>query len=195
MYEVDSEVEAWGGYMGDVATVSTLAIASRGMGALAYAPDLSPVGSGAAGTYYPRDTKADAEALNYLGLFPDALLAAHVGTSGSQKADMAAHTGAWSPAFQKAVKAFQAATGLGVDGWIGPGTRTKLAAKVAEKNAKSGLDLPIPNVVPVIPNVVPSPSPSPAPKPAAAKAADHTKLYLGIGAVVALGVGVLLLRK
>ena len=54
------------------------------MAGLAYTPDLGPVGSGAAGTYYPRDTSDDAAALNFLGFYPDQLLAAHIGTQGDQ---------------------------------------------------------------------------------------------------------------
>lgn len=179
----EADVEEWGGYMGD-AGADRGAFVSFGMGALDYVPDLSPTGAGA--QYYPRDTMADAKALNYLGYFPDALLAQHVGTSGSAAADMAAKTGAWSPAFQQAVRDFQEVEDLTVDGWTGIQTRTRLGVRVAEKNAKEGgLSVPLPN----IPNVIPSPNGQPAAK-------SNTKLYVGVGlGAVAVGLGVWWLLK
>jgi len=106
-----------------------------GMGALAYTP-VQATGSGS--SYNPGDTSQDALALNYLGYYPDQLVVAHVGTSGSVAADQAASTGAWDPDFQTAVRDFQQATGLSVDGWIGNQTRAKLLALVNAKNAAGG---------------------------------------------------------
>lgn len=170
-------------YMGDVGGARMVTLSTYGMGALSYTPDLAPVGSGAAGTYYPRSTDDDAVALNYLGFFSDAELADHVGTNGSQKADIAASVGAWSPAFKRAVTAFQVAAKLTPDGWIGPSTRKRLAELVASKNAGQSVPVPVP-VVPNVPGVLPSPTPAPAaPK-------SKTGLYLGIGGA-AVGAGLL----
>lgn len=180
------------------------------MGSFAYAPNLGPVGSGA--SYYPGDTSADAAALNYLGFYPELYFKSHIGTEGSQKDDMADGAGAWDPTFQTAVKDFQAsASGLTVDGWIGPKTRTALAAAVAVKNASAqplippgpytppASPLPTPPAVipPFVPNVPVGPSPSPVSpsQPAAAKS-DNTLLYAGaaVGAAV-LGLGAYYLLK
>ncbi len=185
-----------------------------GMGALAYLPDLGPVGSGSAGTYYPRDTSGDAAALNYLGFFPDFLLQAHVGTSGSQAADMAAFTGAWSEPFKTAVGDFQLASNLTADGWIGPGTRTELARQVALKNANEIIPpgpLPIPpgplpfppGPLPFPPGPLPfppapGPSPAPGPGPGPAPADDHTGRNVALvagGLAVAGGLYYLLKKK
>jgi len=110
-----------------------------GMGALTYSP---PQATGSGSSYNPGDTAQDALALNYLGYFPDQLVASHVGTSGSVSADQANSTGAWDPDFQTAVRDFQAATGLSVDGWIGNQTRAKLLAMVNAKNAAGGVVVP-----------------------------------------------------
>lgn len=170
------------------------------MGVLAYAPDLGPVGTGAAGDYYPRDTTQDANALQYLGFMPLAALDQHVGTLGSQAADMAASQGAWDPAFQAAVRAFQAVSGATQDGWIGPQTRTRIAAAVALKNANPAPNPnplpppPIPpNILPVPPLPIPLP-PGPTPpniQPVVNKTTDDTMMYVGIGlgALVLAGVG------
>jgi hypothetical protein len=157
------------------------------IGSLSYAPDLQPVGSGSAGTYYPRDTSADAAALNYLGFFPDPMLSTHVGTKGTQAADMAAQAGAWDPEFRTAVTDFQQAYGLTADGWIGPGTRTKLAAEVAKKNANGGgIVPPIPNI-PNLPNVPNNGGGGGAVQPASASSSNA--LLWGLGALAAVGVG------
>ncbi len=172
-----------------------------GMGGLAYLPDLGPVGSGSSGTYYPRDTTQDARALNYLGIFPDAMLALHVGTSGSQAADMAAETGAWSPNFRIAVTDFQQMYSLSADGWIGPGTRTELAKQVALKNAREVSPpgpfpippgpLPLPPIPPIPPlPFPPQPGPSPAPGPGPAPEESHTVRNVGLAAA-AVGLGYL----
>lgn len=115
------------------------AVARMGaLGGLSYVPDLEPVGSGAAGTYYPRDTRTDADALVYLGFMGADIAADHVGTYGSQKADMSASQGAWDPSFRAAVAAFQKVAGMTADGWIGPQTRKALSGAVAAKNAQGG---------------------------------------------------------
>lgn len=153
------------------------------MGSLAYNPSLAPVGSAAAGNYYPGDTTADAQALNYLGYLPDPYLASHVGTRGSQAADRAAGAGAWDQAFQAALTDFQQAMGLTADGWIGPKSRSVLLTAVNAKNAQ-----PAP-----LPGLPPSPAPS---TPGAPAAKSNTMLYVGIAAAVAaLGAGAYYLMK
>ena len=173
------------------------------LGALAYVPDLAAVGSGSAGTYYPRDTSADARALNYLGFFPDPFLATHVGTTGSRQGDSAAAAGAWSPAFQQAVRDFQVVYNLVVDGWIGPATRKSIAVQVAAKNANelpdfpphpNPLPIPVPpNPIPVPPNPIPVP-PNPGPAPAPAKDNTIRNVAIGAGALGVLGLGYFLLK-
>lgn len=187
------------------------------MSGLAYSPDLGPVGHGYDGSYYPRDTAQDASALNYLGWYPDTYANAHVGTTGSQKGDMSKQAGAWDPTFQAAVRDFQGATsGLTVDGWIGQGTRTALAAAVAAKNLKEspiappfappqGPPLVAPPVLPYVPpQIIPPPyvppggGVSPVPyqpppampaQPVAAKAPISPVLLYGGIALAALAVG------
>lgn len=183
--EEDESLAQWGGYMGD-ATGSR-----RTMAGLLYIPDLAPTGSGAAGTYYPRDTREDAFALNFLGFFSDPLLAQHVGTRGTQAADQAAAVGAWSPVFRQAVGDFQLAFNLTPDGWIGPQTRTELAKQVAIKNAREVTPpspIPIPPI-PVPPTPIPVP-PNPNVNPVVTKE-SNTGLIIGLGVAAAavLGIG------
>lgn len=173
MYEMEECIEYGGGGIGSLSTREV------GIAGLNYVPDLAPVGSGSAGSYYPRDTSGDAAALNYLGYFPEPLYKSHKGTSGSQAADMAAKTGAWAPDFQQAVRYFQEANGLAADGWIGPATRTKLAALVTAKNASGD------SSIPTIP-VIPTPNGGGV-QPVSAKT-SNMGLYLGIGAGL-LGLG------
>lgn len=192
-YRQDSEV-GWSEYydardeMGD--------LGSMGAADFEYVPDLGPVGTGAAGNYYPRDTQADADALHFLGFMPDGAWSDHVGTTGSQAGDMAQAAGAWDPAFQAAVRAFQSTAGTTADGWIGPNTRQKLQAAVQAKNAGQSPIAPpfvIPPVSPPIsPNVIPPSSPS-KPTPAPVKAGFNWPLVLGAAAV--LGGGYYLLKK
>lgn len=172
MFEEESEFE----FMGSLPVF---------MSGLSYAPDLEAVGSGSAGTYYPRDTSADAAALNYLGFLSDAELGSHVGTNGSQAADVAAGAGAWSIPFQAALTKFQLAAKIGADGWIGPNTRRALAQAVAAKNAGAP-DLVVPPL-PNVPNVTPTPT-----QPTAQK--SHTGLFLVGGAIAAVGLGYWLLK-
>lgn len=173
---MDQEQDEYGN---DILQIGGLRPQPRSIGGLAYVPDLAPMGSGS--SYWPRDTKADAQALNYLGYYPDPLLAAHVGTSGSQKADMAANTGAWDPSFRTAVTDFQDAAGLEPDGWVGVKTRTALAAAVAAKNANGGA--PIPDVVPDI-----LPNGGGSAQPVSTKTGSNTGLILaGLGTAAALG--------
>lgn len=107
-----------------------------GLAVLMYVPDVAPVGSAAAGNYFPRSVTEDAKALRFLGLN-----AGNPGGGVSQQSDLQSKSGAWNPTFQAAVKAFQASPfgkskGLTADGWIGPNTRTALLAAVETKNAE-----------------------------------------------------------
>jgi hypothetical protein len=163
-----------------------------GMGTISapflYVPDLAPVGSKS--TYFPRSVDRDAMALNFLQFMSDSALDDLTSSMGSQSADMNNEAGAWDPAFRASVTRFQVAKGLTADSWIGPQTRTALAAAVAFKNANPGtLPSPLPQVVPVIPGQVPAkPAVLPGVTPASAKTEDDTLMYLGIGAgVLALG--------
>jgi hypothetical protein len=154
---------------------------------LVYVPNLVPVGSGA--SYSPGSITADAHALNFLGFIPDALLGQIPDTSttvgGSVAQDQAQQLGAFNPTFRQAVTDFQQTNGgLTVDGFIGPATRTALAAAVAAKNAQSVPTAPpfTPPVVPGVPGVPPNlpvpggllpPVPNPnAPQPAAAQTSE-----------------------
>jgi hypothetical protein len=204
--------DSWGGYPDERDAMSGVGdyVAMAG---LMYVPDLAPVGSGAAGTYYPRDTTQDAQALNYLGFFPDPLLLEHVGTTGSQAGDMNEGAGAWSQPFQQAVRDFQLFMNLGADGWIGPNTRRVLGEQVAAKNLREPIPVPVippapipvppsplpipPAPIPVPPSPLPLPPgplpvpPAPQPAPAQAKTDDKTMRYIGIGVGVLalLGLG------
>lgn len=142
-----TETFGWSGY--DDADV--------GMGGLDYTPSTASVGSGAA--YYPGDTSEDAKALAYLFFLSDEALAQHVGTTGTQRGDMAQNVGAWSPPFRAAVRAFQEAAGITADSWIGPNTRRALADAVRRKNASA--PVPVPKFVP---GVIDPPAPQPDPK-------------------------------
>lgn len=191
------EVDEWGGYAGEM-----MGAVYGNMGALAYVPDLGPVGSGSAGTYYPRDTSQDARALAFLGFYPEPYASQHVGTRGSRAADAGAGVGAWDEDFRLALTNFQRSVGLTADGWIGPSSRQALAVAVAARNASEVVPVPPPPApspfpVPVPPNVLPlppapSPGPAPSPSPVAAKDDDKTVMYVGIGvaALAALGLGV-----
>ncbi len=170
-----------------------------------YIPDLAPVGSGNA--YFPRSVEADAAALNFLGFLPSdsQLSAPRQPSQGSQAADMADNSGAWDPEFRGAVKAgavtrFQASdptSGLVIDSWIGPATRTAIAfqVQIANANGLGGGVVPVlpPAVIPVVPGNVPvapnaPPIPGVTPVPAAASSSDETLTYVAIGAgVLAVG--------
>lgn len=159
---------------------------------LLYVPDLRPVGSGAA--YFPRDVEQDAAALVFLQFLSNVADANREQSTGSQGGDMANSAGAWDPAFRSAVTRFQVAKGLTADSWIGPQTRTALAAAVAFQNANPGALPPPPSpgtVPPVLvnPGKVPAqPAVLPGVTPVNAKTTDDTMMYVGIGAgVLALG--------
>jgi len=156
---------------------------------IAYVPDLAPVGSGA--SYFPRDVEQDAKALNFLGFLSDVDDANRFTSNGNQSEDIQNQSGAWDPAFRAAVTRAQAALRLTVDSWIGPQTRTALAAAVATKNA-SGFNPPLPSpgvIIPVAPGKVPVPPDSPAPPGTVVVAKkDDTLMWVGIGAgVLAVG--------
>lgn len=165
------------------------------LGGLNYVPDLAPTGSGAA--YWPRDTKADRDALRYLGFYPEPWASQHTGTSGSQKADMNNGTGAWDSLFQDAVFDFQEATpGLVADRWIGQKTRVALAAAVAAKNAQES-PIPIPpSPIPLPPNVLPGPPSNPS-QPQNVSTQEGmpltTKIGIGVGVLALLAGGAYLL--
>ncbi len=152
-----------------------------------YVPDLAPVGSTAAGTYYPRSVDDDASALNFLGYgagFP--------GGGNGRAEDMSRQEGAFDTTFQAAVTRFQQDAGIGVDGRIGPQTRGALLAAVTKANASSALNpnpLPFPKVPPFVPGVLPGPSaPSPSkPGPAPVVAAKSSNTLLIAGGVAAAG--------
>lgn len=175
----------------------------QSMQGLSYTPSLASTGSGAA--YWPGDTSQDAQALAFLGFMTPAAAAAHVGTSGSQAADMSRATGAWSPPFKAAVLAFQQSKGLAADGWIGVNTRTGLGVAVAAKNATEspiappfvpppptpGPPSPLPAVVP------PSPSPELGSGPKPQGMVDKfmamplwQQIAIGAGALAVVGGGV-----
>jgi peptidoglycan hydrolase-like protein with peptidoglycan-binding domain len=160
---------------------------------LIYVPDLFPVGSKSA--YFPRDVSQDARALNFLGFLSDNDLNDLTPSMGSQSADMNNEAGAWDPLFRGGITRFQAAMGLTVDSWVGPQTRTALAANVARKNANPGA-LPPPPVnpsqpIPVTPGGVPAqPAAIPGVTPASTGGAAglSTVEMVGIGAAaLALG--------
>lgn len=192
MYGVGISYDGWGGYPETIDGIGEV-------GPIVYDPDTGDVGSGSAGTYYPRDTADDARALNYLGFMSDAELAAHVGTYGSQAEDMNASQGGWDPVFREAVTAFQGTRpSLGTpDGWIGPATRGALGEAVLEKNNGNYPPPPNPNPAPPppapgpLPNPPPIPNPNPPPpNPAPAPAANNTvrNVLLGVAGLVVLGV-------
>lgn len=105
-----------------------------GLSVLGYIPDLAPVGSAAAGNYFPRSVTEDAKALRFLGL-----PAGNPGGGVSQASDMKQKAGAWNPTFQAALRSFQSSAfgkskGLVADGWIGPSSRQALFEAVELKN-------------------------------------------------------------
>lgn len=155
------------------------------VGTLVYVPDLGPVGSKS--SYFPRDVEHDAEALNFLEFLSDVADANRMPSTGSQGGDMAQEAGAWDPSFRSAVTRFQASKGLTTDSWIGPNTRTALAAAVAFRNVNPG-QLPAPpspgTVPPILvnPGGVPAkPAVLPGVQPASAKTGDDTMMYVGLG--------------
>lgn len=155
-------------------------------GPLAYVPDLRPVGSQSA--YFPRDVENDAEALGYLGFLSDAANDDRMPSVGTQAGDMNNPSGAWDPAFRGAVTRFQVAAKLTNDGWIGPQTRTALAAAVLAKNAGQPIPKPPGGSVPIAPGAVPAkPAEIPGVHPASASTGLDTTTMVGIG------VGVLVL--
>lgn len=157
-------------------------------GPLVYIPDLLPVGSGSA--YFPRSVEGDAQALNFLGFLSDADEAIRRASEGSQGADMGDEAGAWDTNFRSAITRFQASKGLTVDSWVGPQTRTALAAAVAAKNAGTpippppppGVLPPIPvnpGTVPALPAVLPGVTPAPS-----SASGDSTTTFVAVGAGV-----------
>jgi hypothetical protein len=175
----------WGSYYDERDVMSGM---GGTMAGLSYAPDLGPVGSGADGSYYPRDTSADAAALNFLGFLPDPFLAKHIGTTGSQRGDMSSGAGAWDPAFQTAVRDFQGTAGLAADGWIGPKTRAGLAAAVGAKNAREAPNAP---PQPIPPNLIPGLPSTPGASPAA-PSAQASDTIMGIPKTAAIVGGIAL---
>jgi hypothetical protein len=155
-----------------------------------YAPNLAPVGSGAA--YWPGDVEEDVFALSAIGFFPDDVDLRP--SQGSQAADMASESGAWATEFRAAVSKFQASAGLIVDSWIGPQTRRALAAAVAAANAGAPLPNVPPNVTPVDPGRVPARRavlPGVAPTEGMSTGA---KVAIGAGVLVTLAGGYYLLK-
>jgi len=124
-------------------------------GGYAYNPNLGSVGSGP--TYSPGPVSGDAGALNYLGYNAGSPGPEQNPNSGPKPISVASG-GAWDPTFQSAVTSFQSANGLGADGWIGPGTRTKLKALVDAKNARGGGTTPA-QVIPANWNPMAAPPP------------------------------------
>jgi hypothetical protein len=155
---------------------------------LVYVPDLAPVGSKA--TYFPRSVEQDAAALNFLGFLSDVADANRMSSTGSQSGDMSNEAGAWDPDFRSAVGRFQASAGITADTWIGPQTRTTIAAAVARKNASGVNPVPPPppgKIIPVVPGEVPAkPAALPGLQPVAAKEGSDTTTYLAIGGGVLL---------
>lgn len=155
------------------------------VGTLVYIPDLAPVGSKSA--YFPRDVERDAEALEFLEFLSASANAAREPSTGSQAGDMANEAGAWDPNFRSAITRFQVAKGLTNDGWVGPQTRTALAAAVAFANANPGVlpAPPPPGVVPPVPinpGAVPAkPAVIPGVTPVNTKSGDDTMMYVGLG--------------
>ncbi len=153
-----------------------------------YHPNLGPVGHAA--TYYPGSIAQDVQALNFLDFLSDSAMPEVEDTTGGAAGDADAEKGAWSPVFRASISRFQAAHQLTADSWVGPQTRTALAAAVAFQNANPGaLPPPTPAIINVVPGGVPAkPAILPGVQPAAAGAADDTLMYVGIGAgVLALG--------
>lgn len=107
---------------------------------LPYQPDLSPlpVGKGSSSYYYDPsngkrakiDVRADARALRFLGYSAPT----DPGGGNGLSADRSGSVGSWHPALLDAVKHFQSDEGLTVDGWLGPGTLTRLGQRVTAKN-------------------------------------------------------------
>jgi len=153
-----------------------------------YAPSLAPVGSGSA--YWPGDVQEDLFALNALGFFPDDGTA--VRSYGTQADDMANQAGAWAPEFRAAVASFQYSVNLTPDTWIGPQTRTALAAAVRAANAGAPVPVPPGEPVPVDPGGVPAlPAilPGTVPAESAPGMGVGTKIAIGVGVVALLGGG------
>jgi hypothetical protein len=107
---------------------------------------------------------------------------------------------AYDPKFVAEVAAFQKAVapraGV-VDGLIGPATRSVMAVELEKRRAANHdpFGPPAPPSPPFTPSpaalpLPSSPSPSPIVEPASAKDADDTMLYVGIGAAVLAGLGV-----
>lgn len=121
-----------------------------------YSPNLAPVGSGAA--YFPGDVSQDAAALNYLGYLADADYAQLAPSTGTQAGDIGSDAGAWDPSFRGAIAHLQTDAGITVDTWVGPQTRTAIAAKVLLANANPGTtpSTPPAGVVPANPGSVPA---------------------------------------
>jgi len=157
------------------------------VGTLVYVPDLGPVGSKS--SYFPRDVEHDAEALSFLEFLSDVADANRRQSTGSKGGDQAQVAGAWDPSFRSAVTRFQASKGLTVDSWIGPQTRTALAAAVVFRNLNPGRlpAPPSPGTVPPVfvdPGGVPAkPAVLPGVQPASAKTDDdQTMMYVGLAA-------------
>lgn len=188
------------GAMGGVSYVSGPQAEPPGQ-SMVYEPNLSPVGSGSAGDYYPGDTYDDAKALEYLGYrFPNVNNgnpatggAEFEGTSGSADEDASGPWGAWSPIFQAAVSAFQSDHGLPVDGWIGPVTRAAIATAIG---VKGNVAPPGPNPLPPPPeppddwhpNNLPGPGPTPK-QVSTGGTSTGTYIAIGVGALALLGLG------
>jgi len=178
----------------------------QSMGALDYTPDLSDPHVN--GEYYPGETGQDAGALFYLGHMNEGDITQE--TTGSRAGDIASGAGAWDPTFQNAVRSFQGANGVvPVDGWIGPITRTALAAAVQAKNlgdAPNNGPFQPPNVPPggipgqpgqdpnLPPFVPPGGGAGPAPAGGNGKAGTPWGLLL-LGGVAIIAVGYLAFGK
>lgn len=169
---------------------------------LIYVPNLQSVGSGSA--YWPGSVSNDAVALNYLGFIPDAILPTLSPSTGSQAGDMGQSAGAWDQDFITAVKDFQGLAGVTQDGWIGPQTRTALAAAVTAKNLSASPvapPMPLP-AIPILPNGPPPIAPVPGGggtlpgilvQPASQQTTEglstNAKIGIGVGIAALLGVG------
>jgi len=181
-YRADAD-QGWGGYYDEQSVLGAIG----GIDGLDYTPDLAPVAAGTP-AYWPRDTTGDAQALNYLGYYPDDFLALHIGTTGSQSGDMGQSAGAWDPSFKQAVLDFQQGANIGADGWIGPKTRATLAAAVAAKNARTGPVAP-PFVVPPITPPISPPFGPPSPEPPPGKPSQVSPPESSLPLIAAVGAG------
>lgn len=197
----------WSGYPDERGGTYMFGMGAVDAAPLSYPLNTTPVGSQA--SYWPGDVTADAHALNFLGFIPDTYFSQLKPSTGSQQGDMSASAGAWDPVFRQGVTDFQDSVSITTDGWIGPQTRTALAAAVAVHNAQATPNqppfvppavIPVPGVPPAVPPAVQPgggllpPVPNPMVQPASAQSSTPWTTYALIaGGVVALGAAAYLL--